>query len=143
MWQNGKYQFIPFIATVVAVVFTDLLKGVGVGMAVSIFFILRANLKVAYFFKKEQHHAGETIYIDLAQEVSFLNKAAIKQTLMHLPANSKLVINASDSVYIDFDIIHLLKDFINIGSKDKNINVSLIGFKEEYNLSSSHHVISK
>jgi MFS superfamily sulfate permease-like transporter len=143
MWQNGKYQFIPFIATVVAVVFTDLLKGVGVGMAVSIFFILRANLKVAYFFKKEQHQAGETIYIDLAQEVSFLNKAAIKQTLMHLPANSKLVINASDSVYIDFDIIHLLKDFINIGSKDKNINVSLIGFKEEYNLSSSHHVTSK
>jgi MFS superfamily sulfate permease-like transporter len=143
MWKNGKYQFIPFIATVVAVVFTDLLKGVGVGMAVSIFFILRANLKVAYFFKKEKHQAGETIYIDLAQEVSFLNKAAIKQTLMHLPTNSNVVINANDSVYIDFDVIQLLKDFINIGSKDKGIKVTLNGFKEEYNLNNSQHVTSK
>ncbi len=142
MWKTGKYQFIPFIATVIAVVLTDLLKGVGVGLAVSMFFILRANMKVAYFFKKEKHHQGETVHIDLAQEVSFLNKAAIKQTLMHLPENSKVVINASDSVYIDYDVIQLIQDFIKIGSKDKNIQVTTVGFREEYKIESSTHVTS-
>jgi MFS superfamily sulfate permease-like transporter len=78
MWTTGKYQFIPFIITVVAVVFTDLLKGVAIGLVVSVFFILRANLKLAYFFRKEDYHEGELIVIHLAQEVSFLNKAAIK-----------------------------------------------------------------
>ena len=61
MWDNGRYQFVPFIVTVIAVVFTDLLKGVGVGLVVSVFYILRANLKLAYFFKKQEHHEGETI----------------------------------------------------------------------------------
>lgn len=71
VWRTGKHQFIPFIVTVIAVVLTDLLKGVGIGLAVSMFFILRGNMKLAYFFKKEKHHEGETIHIDLAQEVSF------------------------------------------------------------------------
>lgn len=142
MWQHGKYQFVPFIATVVAVVFTDLLKGVGVGLMVSVFYILKANMKVAYFFKKEKHHEGETVHIELAQEVSFLNKAAIKQTLMHLPENSKVVINATDSVYIDHDVIQLIQDFLKIGSKDKNIQVTLTGFKEGYKIENSTHVTS-
>jgi MFS superfamily sulfate permease-like transporter len=132
MWQNGKFQFIPFIATVLAVVFTDLLKGVGIGMAVSIIFILRGNMKLAYFFKKEEHHDGAKIKIKLAQEVSFLNKAAIKQTLVHLPENSFVEIDASETVYIDHDVLELLRDYYEIGSKDKNIKVALVGFKEAY-----------
>lgn len=142
MWQNGKFQFLPFIATVVAVVFTDLLKGVGVGLVVSVFFILRGNIKVAYFFRKEQHHEGETIRIALAQEVSFLNKAAIKQTLIHLPENSKVIIDASNTVYIDYDVLQLIQDFLNIGSKDKNIDVKLEGFKKEYKIDAVTHVSS-
>jgi MFS superfamily sulfate permease-like transporter len=142
MWHNGKYQFVPFIVTVVAVVFTDLLKGVGIGLAVSMVYILSANMRVAYFFRKERHQKGETIHIELAQEVSFLNKAAIKQTLMHLPENSKVVINASSSVYIDYDVIQLIQDFLMIGSKDKNIKVTLVGFKEEYKIENSTHVTS-
>jgi len=132
MWQTGKHQFIPFIVTVVAVVLTDLLKGVGIGLAVGIIFILRGNMKLAYFFKKEKYHEGETIHIDLAQEVSFLNKAAIKQTLAHLPANSKLVINAANTVYIDYDVLELIREFLNYGSKDKNIDVTLLNFKKGY-----------
>ena len=142
MWHSGKYQFTPFIITVVAVVFTDLLKGVGIGLVVSVFFILRANLKLAYFFKKEDYHEGETITLELAQEVSFLNKAAIKQTLGHLPTNSKLIVDASNTFYIDHDVLELIKDFLRIGSKDKNIKVELIGFKEEYKIIDSTHVTS-
>lgn len=143
MWKNGKYQMVPFIITVVAVVFTDLLKGVAIGLVVSIFYILRANLKLAYFFKKEEYHAGEVVTLKLAQEVSFLNKAAIKQTLSHLPENAKLVIDASDTFYIDHDVLELIRDFLNIGSKDKNIEVTLTGFKEEYRMENAmQHVTS-
>lgn len=142
MWKSGKFQFAPFIVTVIAVVFTDLLKGVAIGLAISIFFILRANMKLAYFFKKEEHHAGETIHIDLAQEVSFLNKAAIKQTLAHLPENAKVIINAANSVYIDQDVILLIKDFVTFGAKDKDISVSLTGFKGMYDIENSGHVSS-
>lgn len=142
MWKSGKYQFIPFIITVVAVVFTDLLEGVAIGLVVSVFFILRANLKLAYFFKKEEYQQGEIITIKLAQEVSFLNKAAIKQTLNHLPTQSKVVIDATDTFYIDHDVVQLIKDFLNIGSKDKNIQVSLVGFKDEYTMEFSTHVSS-
>jgi len=138
MWKAGKYQFIPFIVTVVAVVATDLLKGVGIGLLVSIFFILRGNMKLAYFFKKEEHHEGETIHIDLAQEVSFLNKAAIKQTLAHLPKNSKVVIDAAGTVYIDYDVLELIRDFLNYGSKDKNISVTLRNFKPAYKMQALH-----
>lgn len=143
MWKAGKYQFIPFIVTVVAVVLTDLLKGVGIGLAVSIFFILKGNMRLAYFFKKKEHQEGETIHIDLAQEVSFLNKAAIKQTLAHLPPNSKVVIDAGNTVYIDYDVLELLRDFLNYGSKDKNINVVLKNFKKAYRMEDAVHVHSE
>lgn len=143
MWHTGKHQFIPFIVTVVAVVLTDLLKGVGIGLAVGIVFILRGNMKLAYFFKKEKHHEGETIHIDLAQEVSFLNKAAIKQTLAHLPENSNLIINAANTVYIDYDVLELIRDFLNFGSKDKNITVTLLNFKKAYNMEDAVHVHSE
>lgn len=143
MWKAGKYQFIPFIVTVIAVVATDLLKGVGIGLLVSVFFILKGNMKLAYFFKKEEHHEGETIHIDLAQEVSFLNKAAVKQTLAHLPENSKVVIDAKGTVYIDYDVLQLIRDFVNFGSKDKNIAVTLRNFKPAYKMADAVHVHSE
>ncbi len=143
MWQAGRYQFIPFIVTVIAVVTTDLLKGVGIGLATSVIFILQGNMKLAYFFKKEEHHEGEVIHIDLAQEVSFLNKAAIKQTLAHLPRNSHVIINAGNTVYIDYDVLELIRDFLNVGSKDRNIKVTLKNFKRAYKMEDSVHVHSE
>jgi len=137
MWRIGKYQFIPFIVTVVGVVGMDLLRGVGLGLAVSIFFILYGNMKVAYFFKKEAYKNNQDIHINLAQEVSFLNKAAIKQTLAHLPENSNVIIDASNSIYIDYDVIELIKNFTNYTSKNKNITVELRGFKSAYKIQNS------
>lgn len=142
MWDAGKFQFIPFIVTAIAVVAIDLLKGVGIGLVVSIIFILRGNMKLAYFFKKEEHQVGETIYMKLAQEVSFLNKAAIKQTISHLPNDCKIIIDAGNTVYIDYDVLELIKDFVQYGAKDKNINVELINFKEAYKMEDAMHVHS-
>lgn len=133
-WEKGKYQFIPFIATIIAVVFTDLLKGVALGIIISIIFIMKGNLQRAYKFRKEEYKDGDIIHIDLAQEVSFLNKAAIKQTLSSIPENSKVIINASDTVYIAHDVLDLIKEFKKIRAKDENIKVKLEGFKKAYNL---------
>src|SRR5690606_10677666 len=85
------YQFIPFISTLLAVVFLGLLNGVALGMIISIIFVLKGNIKKAYFFKKEEYQSGDVIHVNLAQEVSFLNKAAIKLTLNKLPNNSKVI----------------------------------------------------
>lgn len=138
-WEKGKYQFIPFMATLLAVVFLDLLKGVALGMIISIVFVLRGNLKRAYYFRKEEYEDGDVIHIDLAQEVSFLNKAAIKMTLKNLPENSKVVINASDTVYIAHDVLDLIEEFKSINAVEKNIEVSLIGFKQAYELENSNN----
>ena len=137
MWEVGRFQFIPFIVTVIGVVGIDLLRGVGIGLLVSIFFILLGNMKLAYFYKKQEHHEGDIIHIDLAQEVSFLNKAAIKQTLAHLPENSKVIISAKNTVYIDFDVLELIRDFSDYGSKEKDISVELRDFKAAYNIQNS------
>ncbi len=136
-WGKGKYQFVPFIATFVAVVLTDLLKGVALGMIISIVFVLKGNMKRAYNFRNEEYSDGDIIHIDLAQEVSFLNKAAIKTTLATIPENSKVVINATDTVYIAHDVLDLIKEFKKIRSKEGNIKVKLVGFKDAYELENS------
>src|SRR5690606_10929559 len=118
-------------------VFTDLLTGVALGMFISIFAILRGNMKRAYYFRKEEYEKGDIIHIHLAQEVSFLNKAAILFTLNKIPDNSKVIINASDTVYIAHDILDSIKEFRDIRAPLKNIDVTLIGFKNEYDLSNT------
>jgi MFS superfamily sulfate permease-like transporter len=136
-WKNGKYQFIPFISTLLAVVFMDLLKGVALGIIISIIFILKGNLKRAYSFSKQEYVDGDVIHIDLAQEVSFLNKAAIKSTLNDIPENSKVIINAQDTVYIAHDVLDLIKEFKKIRAKEENIKIKLVGFKKAYQLENS------
>lgn len=131
---RNQYIYFPFFATTIAVVFTDLLKGVGLGILISIIFILRGNLKRAYHFKREKFAEGDIIHIDLAQEVSFLNKAAIKSTLMEIPENSTVIIDASDTEYIAHDVLDLIQEFASIKASDENIKVTLKGFKTVYQL---------
>lgn len=138
-WEKGKYQFVPFIATFIAVVVTDLLKGVALGMIISVIFVLKGNMKRAYIFRKEEYKDGDIIHIDLAQEVSFLNKAAIKETLQNIPEQSFVIINASNTVYISHDILAMITEFATITSKELSIDVKLEGFKKEYNLENNEY----
>ena len=137
-WQKGKYQFVPFIATMLAVVFLDLLKGVALGLIISILFILKGNMKRAYNFRKKDYHTGDIIHIDLAEEVSFLNKAAIKNALSELPKKATVIIDASKTVYIAHDVLDLINDFKNIKAIEKNINLELVGFKPEYDIENTN-----
>lgn len=139
----GWYQFLPFIITVVAIVFTDLLKGVGFGMIISFIFILVGNMKRSYFVSTDELEEGDEVKIDLAEEVSFLNKAAIKRTLQNIKPNSKITIDASNSQYIAYDVLELIQEFANVHAKDDDIEVSLVGFKTDYsNVQADHpHVL--
>ena len=140
MWRSGKYQWWPFIITVVAVVFTDLLTGVGIGLGASIFAILRGNMKNSYFFHEEEYHDGDLIRIKLSQEVSFLNKGSIKLTLEHLPENSRVIIDAADTAYIDHDVLEIIREFGTLRAPAKNIQVMLNGFHERYYIGDSDFV---
>lgn len=131
-WKLGKYQFIPFVATVVAVVATDLLKGVGIGLAISIFYILQGNMKRAYYLSKEKLNDADEITIKLSEEVSFLNKASIKKTIKNIIPNSKVIFDATTTSYIANDVLEMIQDFANIRAKEEDISVELLGFKTSY-----------
>nr|WP_317131337.1 SulP family inorganic anion transporter [Pontibacter mangrovi] len=121
----GGEQFIPFIVTILAILFTDLLIGICVGLAVGIFYILKANYKSPYFFHKEEHRDRELIRIKLSEHVSFLNKASIVLTLDHLPNDSHVVIDGESSEYIDYDVLEAIQEFKKT-AHERNIHVELI-----------------
>lgn len=131
-WCKGIYQFIPFVATMVSVVFLDLLKGVGIGLVISILFILHGNMKRAYYLRREELADADKIILELGEEVSFLNKAAIKKTLKNIQPNSKVTINAKRALYIASDVLELLEDFTSVYAQENNIQVKLRGFKYDY-----------
>lgn len=131
-WHNGKYQFIPFLATVLAVVFTDLLKGVGIGLIISIIYILQGNMKRAYYLSRETLNDTDEFTIRLSEEVSFLNKAAIKKTLKNVKPGSKVTIDAKTTSYIATDVLDMIQDFANVRAKEENIQVDLVGFRTSY-----------
>lgn len=143
MFANGKYQWVPFVITVTAVVATDLLTGVGLGLAASGLAILYGNMKNSYYFHKDQYQEGEVIRIHLSEEVSFLNKASIKLTLDHLPQDSTVLIDARDTQYIDFDVLELIREFKEVKAPERGIRCALVGFKEEYKITNTHNVQSE
>jgi len=133
VWHKGLNQFIPFVVTIVAVVFTDLLIGVGIGMLVGIFYILRTNLRNPYFYHIEKEGDQKTIRLMLSQEVSFLNKAAIQYTLTNLPKGSNVIIDGSNALYIDPDVLEIIENY-NDHANTKNITVQLKDVKAKYDV---------
>lgn len=154
MAKLGKYQYLPFFVTVLTIVGIDLigiykpfkgeglLVGVIAGLITSFGAILHGNLKNSYFFHKENFKEGDLIKIRLAEEVSFLNKASIRETLDHIPENSNLEIDASRTDYIDFDVLEIIKEFRDIKARRKNIVLKLVGFKEIYKIENKSKVQS-
>ncbi|MES2797134.1 MAG: SulP family inorganic anion transporter [Bacteroidota bacterium] len=124
MYRLGWDQFLPFVVTVVAIQFSDLLKGIGIGMAVSMFFILRNNFRRAYIFNKEKTGEKETITVQLDEDVTFLNKGSIATLLNEIPENGHLVVDGSKSHTIDIDVLEMLHDFKNT-AKLKKIELEL------------------
>lgn len=125
----GLDQFVPFIVTVLAILFTDLLIGISVGLVIGVFYILKANYKSPYFYHKEEQRDKEIIRIKLSEHVSFLNKASIVLTLEHLPENSYVIIDGESSEYIDYDVIEAISNFKNT-AHERNIQVEVVNVPE-------------
>jgi MFS superfamily sulfate permease-like transporter len=121
MYQKGLSQFIPFMATIVAVLFTDLLKGIGVGILISIFYILKRNFQ-NHFTKVE---SAEELKIILSEEVTFLNKGGILDVLRN-NQHKQITIDASRTKSIDLDVLEAIKEFKFNGEQEGRQEIILI-----------------
>lgn len=122
LYKKGNDQFLPFVITVVSILFTDLLVGILIGILSALFFIIRSNFKTAVLFVQD----GNFYLVRLRSEVSFLNKSFLRQRLEEIPENSKVLFDASKSNFVDKDIIEVIDDFV-CHAPLKNIEVR---FKE-------------
>ncbi|MEO6719272.1 MAG: SulP family inorganic anion transporter [Ferruginibacter sp.] len=107
MYAKGWDQFLPFIVTIVAILFTDLLRGIIMGLIAGLYFVLRSNYKSAIFAIND----GNTHLLRLKKDVSFLTKPILKRKLEALPANSTVLIDISRTDFIDKDIIDTIIEF--------------------------------
>ncbi len=126
MYQLGWKQFVPFIVTVLGIVFTDLLIGISLGMGVGIVVILIKSYQNSHFLHMEDISNGKTKFkITLAEEVTFFNKGAILKELDQLPEESFLELDVQKTRYLDNDIVEILEDFSE-KARNRNINIKLI-----------------
>ena len=123
MYRHGWEQFLPFVATVVGILATDLLRGIGIGIAVGVAIVLRHNMRNP--FTLSQHPPESADYkIVLAEEVSFLNKGRILQQLQLIPPHSRVLIDGTQSKVVDFDVLEILRDFrANAGARQIAVDV--------------------
>lgn len=122
LYRAGWSNFLPFLATVFGLVFTTLLIGIAIGLLTALVAILLENYKSAAYFQEST--INNKIILRLAEHVSFLNKAHVKQTLERLPVASEVVIDATRSKYIDYDIFEIITDFQH-EAKLKRIKLTL------------------
>lgn len=130
MYQLGWKQFLPFIVTIIGIVFLDLLKGIGLGLVVGIVIILIKSYQNSHFLHKEVDINDKNhLKMTLAEEVTFFNKGAILNELDKIPQNAHLEIDVRKTQYLDYDIIEILDDFI-IKAKDRHIEIKIISTKK-------------
>ncbi len=134
MWRGGKDEFVPFFITTASIVLTDLLIGILIGLGVSIAFILYSNLKRPIKRIVEKHVGGEVLRIELANQVSFLNRAGIIRALHEVPDGGHVLIDASQSNYIHPDVLQLISDFEEKTAPAHDIKLSLLGFRRKYQI---------
>ncbi len=132
IYQQGLDRFIPFIATVFSIVAFNLLTGILIGLAISLFYILKSNSEARLDIVKEIYPTGETYRLLLPQQITFLNKASLIAELGAIPKNSQLIIDARYAQYIDKEIVEFLKEFQREQAPLKQIALNLIGFKDSY-----------
>lgn len=131
MWKRGTNQFLPFVVTVLAIVFTDLLIGLLIGLATSIAFILHSNLLNPLRTIVEKHVGDDVLRVELGSQVSFLNRASLQRTLNSLQKGQHVLIDARSTIYMDPDVEDLLLDFDHVTGPARGVHVSLLGFSED------------
>jgi len=132
MWSQGRTQFLPFAVTILAIVFTDLLIGIGIGLGTALLFILASNMQRPVRRFHEKHVGGEVLRVELANQVSFLNRASITRILDEVPRGGHVMLDATGTDYFDPDVLALIQGFERETAPARGVKVSLKGFKEHY-----------
>jgi MFS superfamily sulfate permease-like transporter len=122
-YEKGINQFLPFIFTVIAILFTDLLVGIGIGMIVGLFFVIKTNFQKAILVTE----LNGNYLVKLQKDVSFLNKAPLMRELAQIPPGSNVILNGSKARFIDHDIQEVLNDFIS-SAHTKDISITIEGY---------------
>ena len=125
MFKLGVEQYLPFIATILGILLTDLLKGIMFGVAISIFFILRKNYRNNFTETIIHEDDHDTIAVILSEEVTFINKGSILTMLNKLPTNSYVTIDGAKCKSIDYDVLEIIQEFENYGAREKSIHLEL------------------
>ncbi len=131
MYKLGWEQFVPFIVTVVAILLTDLLKGITAGLLVGGFYALLHSFRNSHHMKETitTEDGVQTYHLVLAEEVSFFNKANMVKELEEIPENSRVIIDFTNSKSVAYDILELIRDY-EINAKSKNIKVNKLKYNE-------------
>lgn len=132
LYQKGWRQFLPFIITLVAILLTDLLTGILVGLFTSSAFILYGNFNKGVRVYKEKHLHGIVTRIELPSQVTFLNRSALISALEHVHKDQQLIIDATQCDSIDPDIYQVIQDYQNETAVKRQVDLKLIGFKQHY-----------
>jgi MFS superfamily sulfate permease-like transporter len=129
-YRKGMSQLLPFVITVLAILLTDLLKGMAVGMFVGLFFVIKANYSEAMTMTQN----GAAYLLSFNKDVSFLNKALLRKLILSIEENSSVTIDASRAKFIDHDILETIEDFLTT-APDDNISIEIIDLygKEKIN----------
>lgn len=123
MWDRGATEFIPFIITVVAIVLTDLITGIGIGLLSSIFFVIRSNHRAAITMVQEDNN----VLLRFSKDMSFVNKSALKRTLLRIPDNAHVIIDGTKALCVDGDIYETFKEF-EIAASYRGIQIEYHNF---------------
>lgn len=132
LYSKGWKQFAPFLITLIAILVTDLLIGIMIGLFISIGFILYGNLHKGVRVYKEKHLHGLVTRIELPSQVTFLNRSSLITALEHVHQHKQLIIDATQSDSIDPDIYQVIQDYQNETAQKRKIDLKLIGFKNHY-----------
>ena len=132
MWAEGWNRFLPYVITVAAIVLTDLLVGVIVGLVVSMAFILASNLNRPLRHIVERHVSGDVHRFELASQLSFFNRAILDAALRQIPRDGHVLLDARNTVYIDPDVIDFIKEYRDKMAPARGVSVSLLGFQDRH-----------
>jgi carbonic anhydrase/SulP family sulfate permease len=134
MWDEGWNRFVPYVITVAAIVFTDLLVGVIIGLVVSTAFILASNLQRPLRHIVEKHVSGDVHRFELASQLSFFNRAILDAALRKIPRGGHVLLDARNTVYIDPDVIDFIKEYRERTAGARGVSVSLLGFQDRHTI---------
>lgn len=121
-YKQGYSQFVPFVVTVVAILFTDLLIGIGIGLAVGFVFVIARNFRTAITFACD----GEDCLIRARRNLYFIHKWELQRELAKVPDGANLLVDLSSTNYVDLDNVDVLNSFIK-GASYRGIAVIVRG----------------